>query len=425
MRGIIVEPSRLHQAVLLSVFENTNIDVDVADSLENAQLKMADGQYDLACIAFKLSDGSGIDLVHWMNQEKPETKIVMLTQENTKESVVDAVSAGVSKIFHYSNHIALHEYVVDIANKESDEKRHMGRVLYIEDNPAVALVIQQIIRRMGAEVVHCTSGDVAIECLANQEFDIALIDVILPGEFSGDDLVRYIRAMDEEKSQIPILMLSGQENVSRRIELLKLGANDYIAKPVIDEELMARLSNLMTQRKLYQQVKRQQDKLHQLAITDQLTTLYNRHFLASSAPKRLSEAQRHGFDVSLLVVDLDYFKEVNDKYGHEMGDSVLREVALLLKQNCRNEDIAIRLGGEEFVLLMLHCNEDGAVGKAEQLRSEIEKLKPSGIPMTASFGVTYMGKGESKSFSELFAMADKALYEAKRRGRNRVISKCE
>ena len=205
---------------------------------------------------------------------------------------------------------------------------------------------------------------------------------------------------------------------------MKIGANDYVAKPVVNEELVARLTNLITQKKLFDQVEMQREKLHMLAMTDQLTTLYNRHFLSDMAPRRLKEVERHGFGLSLIVVDIDHFKQINDVYGHEAGDTVLKEVALVLKNNCREEDMAVRLGGEEFVVLLPHCFREGAINKAEFFRKEIESLSPLNINVTASFGVTSI-EGKSKiEFSEMFHSADKALYSAKENGRNQVVYCC-
>ena len=158
-----------------------------------------------------------------------------------------------------------------------------------------------------------------------------------------------------------------------------------------------------------------------MAMTDQLTALYNRHFLVEFAPKRLAEAMRHKTDLSLMVVDLDHFKAINDTHGHDRGDQVLREVADILKSVCRKEDMAIRLGGEEFLLILPHCSAEGVIKKAEELRLLLLKTRPARLDVTGSFGITCLEGGNQADFSDLFTAADEAVYEAKDTGRNKVI----
>ena len=151
-------------------------------------------------------------------------------------------------------------------------------------------------------------------------------------------------------------------------------------------------------------------------MTDQLTSLYNRYSLSDMASNYLSEACRHGNPLSIIVTDIDYFKKINDKYGHSIGDAVLIAVSQLLKNSCRNEDFAARFGGEEFVILLPHCNLESAIQKAETLRQSIETMNPESIPVTASFGVATLPLETTCQFDELFNMADKAVYAAKAGG---------
>lgn len=166
-------------------------------------------------------------------------------------------------------------------------------------------------------------------------------------------------------------------------------------------------------------MKKQQEELIKLAMTDQLTSLYNRHSLFDIGPKYLSDALRHKFSVSLLVIDLDHFKNVNDTHGHGVGDVVLKAIGQVLNDNCRTEDFVARFGGEEFVKLLSHCDIDSAFTKAENLRISIEKCKPNGLTITSSIGVAAMTKDDN--FENLFDKADKAVYLAKESGRNKVI----
>jgi len=165
---------------------------------------------------------------------------------------------------------------------------------------------------------------------------------------------------------------------------------------------------------------RKRDKYAKMAMRDQLTGLYNRHYLEEVAAQKLSEAIRHHQSVFLLILDLDLFKIINDTHGHPIGDIVLREFATLLEEQNRSEDIVARIGGEEFVIMLEHCNAIEAERKAQLIRKKVAKLDPNGIPITVSIGMAELNpKGET--FSELLERADTALYQAKDNGRNCVV----
>jgi two-component system cell cycle response regulator len=138
--------------------------------------------------------------------------------------------------------------------------------------------------------------------------------------------------------------------------------------------------------------------------------------------KKIAVAKRHNVNVCLMVIDIDYFKKVNDTHGHAVGDAVLSQVAESLAASVRNEDIVARYGGEEFVVILDHCPLDAAIEKANRLRETVEKLKPENLKVTASFGVTQYNRDALEDFSALFSRADKALYDAKESGRNKVAT---
>lgn len=194
-----------------------------------------------------------------------------------------------------------------------------------------------------------------------------------------------------------------------------------MAKPVSNEELVIRLRNLLSTRRLFQQIERDRERLREMATTDALTGLYNRAFLVESAERRLSEARRHKQPVSLIIGDIDFFKKINDTHGHDKGDVVLRAVGKLLKTFFRDEDLPARFGGEEFVILLNHCSLEHAQRKAESLRQTISDLKPGDLTVTMSLGVTERS-GDSETFDQLFKRADDALYKAKHGGRNQVVA---
>nr|WP_246723013.1 GGDEF domain-containing protein [Aliikangiella sp. G2MR2-5] len=154
---------------------------------------------------------------------------------------------------------------------------------------------------------------------------------------------------------------------------------------------------------------------------DPLTGLYNRYYLDEVVCQKFSESVRHQSALSLMLLDIDHFKKVNDTYGHLTGDVVLKQVAQLLSKNSRSEDIVTRIGGEEFVIILDHCDLNKACEKAEQLRKDVETLKPANIDTTISIGVSQL-KPLGETLNQLLARADKAVYQAKKSGRNRICA---
>jgi len=244
---------------------------------------------------------------------------------------------------------------------------------------------------------------------------------------SGLALVRAIRGLDSEYSQLPIIAISGHDDQSRRIELFHAGVNDYVTKPIIKEELRARVTNLITSKKLVDRVRSQQTRLQDLALRDSLTGCNNRHCLTELAPRFIADAKRHHHELCLLIIDLDKFKHINDARGHIAGDVVLSEVGKLLTGNSREGDFVVRFGGEEFIVLLSYHDIRLGEKNSEQFRKKIENLNPDNIPVTASIGVTSLATSEANDFDRMFQVADKAVYLAKENGRNcvEVIKKLE
>jgi two-component system, cell cycle response regulator len=244
----------------------------------------------------------------------------------------------------------------------------------------------------------------------------------LKGTMDGLSLVRMIRAQNSHAAKIPILAMTGHDDTQLRIDLLHAGINDYVTKPPIEEELAARVNNLIINKRLADQVREQQCSLFNIAMTDQLTTCHNRHSLSEYAPKYIKDAVRYDYPLSVMILDLDHFKNINDEFGHTTGDMVLADIGKLLMATCRQGDIVSRIGGEEFLVLLPHCNILNAVHKAENIRSMIELAKPAGLKVTASIGLAALNEQHDEDFEKLYKAADNAVYHSKENGRNQVTA---
>ncbi|WP_064791884.1 diguanylate cyclase [Shewanella woodyi] len=241
--------------------------------------------------------------------------------------------------------------------------------------------------------------------------DLILLDVIMP-DMDGYDVCRQLKDNSSTKD-IPIMFVTGKDSDEDEELGLQLGAVDYITKPIRPAIVTARVGTQVI-------LKQQSDTLRSMALHDQLTSLFNRHYLIEAANSKVARIKRHGGTLSLMMIDIDYFKLVNDKFGHQAGDTVLRAVASVLSSGSRKEDVVARFGGEEFVVLLDDCSILDADDKAEQLRSLIEQLIPEGISVTASFGIAELDP-DGETFEHLLARADQAVYLAKEQGRNCVV----
>jgi two-component system cell cycle response regulator len=157
-------------------------------------------------------------------------------------------------------------------------------------------------------------------------------------------------------------------------------------------------------------------------MTDQLTTCHNRHSLSEYAPKYIKDSIRYKHPLSVMILDLDHFKHINDEFGHDTGDIVLSGIGKLLMTTCRQGDIVARIGGEEFMILLPYCTITDALNKAETLRAMIEMCKPGDLTVTASIGVAQLLEEHEESYKNLYKAADRAVYHSKENGRNQVTS---
>ena len=424
MKALLIDLSKSFQAVLASIIGQAGLDVVMASNGKQALELVQQQSFDLICISMYLEDMDGLMFCSALRAERDTAHLpmIMVTSSDDKSSLVKAIAVGVTEVFFKNELEKIGNYLSQFVMQHGMSKKLLGKILYTEDSESIAADTMALLKGRGLEVDHFVTGEEAFEAYKQNDYDLVLTDVVLEGVMSGYTLVRAIRELEGVKARVPVLALSGFDDVTRKVELLHAGANDYISKPIVDEELMVRVSTHLINKKLQDKIDAQQARLHDMAMKDQLTGLYNRHFLMEMAPSKLSEAYRHEFSCSLIIVDADKFKSVNDSHGHQTGDLVLQELAGVIQKACRREDLAARFGGEEFVLFLSHCKAENAAKKAEKLRQAIEQLKPVGLTITASFGVADISLEHRCDFADLFKLADEALYEAKHSGHNKVVN---
>ncbi|MCP5078287.1 MAG: diguanylate cyclase [Psychromonas sp.] len=283
-------------------------------------------------------------------------------------------------------------------------------VLIVDDSPTNLQVLAACVKD-NHRVKVATNGEQCLKiAMVEPQPDLILLDVEMPG-LNGYEVCQHLKNAPET-TEIPVIFVTGLQGDKDEERGLALGAVDYITKPIRPAIVMARVKTHIT-------LKLQRDKLNKMAFFDQLTGLYNRHYLIDMATKKVARALRHKYDLWVLMIDIDHFKQINDTHGHPMGDEILKEVAATLALDNRSEDIAARLGGEEFLVMFDPCEIEDAMLKANRIRRKIEALNPYDIKVTVSIGMAKL-MPEDANFERLLKRSDDALYHAKENGRNRI-----
>ncbi len=298
--------------------------------------------------------------------------------------------------------------------------------LIVEDSPFVSRIVRNILSRHGLKnIFEVSSGEQALELIKKQKFavDIIITDYIMPG-MSGEQLCRTLRGI-EIMEQVPIFFISSVTEKKTILDFFKAGANDYLPKPFIEEEFRARIVTHLRNRQYTKDLEVLNFKLQYQAEHDALTGAYNRGYFQAQLASRFASCQYSKKELACILIDLDFFKKVNDNYGHAYGDLVLKEFSeLLMNNDTITSDIIARYGGEEFILLLTGLSYAECELVAEDIRSSAEShIYNDGtteLQVTISIGVASLQQNKPDNAEKLVSMADEALYKAKANGRNRV-----
>ena len=274
----------------------------------------------------------------------------------------------------------------------------------------------------GYEVRSAGDGAAGLALVRQWTPDAVLLDWVLP-ILDGGALTRAIKS-DAALERVFVIVASARSEGPMRAEAIELGADDYLVKPIDVAELLARLRNGLTLRRLQVELEAKNRELARLAATDALTGLPNRRAFEVNLQREVEGARRHGDGLFLVLLDVDEFKPVNDRFGHDVGDEVLREIGRRLREACRTGDTVARIGGEEFALILTRTGGEGAVSAAERARAVLSGSPVStsvgALSVTVSAGIACAGGSIGYDAQEVYRAADEALYASKREGRNRV-----
>jgi len=289
------------------------------------------------------------------------------------------------------------------------------KILVVDDKPKNIRLLADILEDEGYLVDSTTHSLAVLDLARKVKPDIILLDIMMP-DLDGFQLCALLKK-EPELRDIPVIMISAKTGGGDLKKGLELGAFDYIKKPIDEVEVVARVWSAL-------RFQEQQDQLKGMAMKDSLTGLYNHALLAELLNKELTKQERRQKGMAFAMLDLDYFKKINDTYGHLVGDQVLRELAKILLLCVRKSDLVGRYGGEEFGIIFSETSRQGVWMVCERIRQKVEKHSFAAgeqiIKVTISIGIAFREGKDNLDSREMVRRADVALYQAKSGGRNRV-----
>ncbi len=300
-------------------------------------------------------------------------------------------------------------------------------ILVVDDDIVSRRVVQKHLEKAGFDVVTADNGQNALKLFDQNYFPIVLTDWMMPG-IDGPQLCRLIR---EKKTDgyVFIILITARDSKTDIVSGLESGADDYLTKPLHPAEMVARVNTGIRILKLEQSLKKANEEIRLLSITDPLTGCFNRGYLNDRLSYEIKRSQRYDHPLSVVLADIDHFKKVNDTYGHQVGDEVLKVFANCILQEIRKKiDWVVRYGGEEFLIVLPENNHLGTFSVAERLRESVaaKRIAVTGgdLRITASFGgacAAFQNKiTDEMTMERLINLADEQLYRSKNAGRNRT-----
>jgi two-component system, cell cycle response regulator len=303
------------------------------------------------------------------------------------------------------------------------------RILLAEDDPVTRMLMTRFLKKAGYEVDSVANGSEALDKMMQRYYPMLVTDWEMP-EMDGIALCKAVRNMQLD-GYVYALLLTARDTKEHIIAGLEAGADDYLIKPVHEAELIARLNAGRRILNLEQSLRVANERNRILSITDALTGAYNRRYLMDQLPRELERCRRYAYPLSVLMCDIDHFKQINDSRGHAAGDEVLQQFAARTQKSIRtNSDWVARHGGEEFLIVLPETAHEGAVTVAEKIRNLISATpfttRSGDAVVTASFGVASTGPHGpdiSLTVDALMRCADECLYRSKQAGRDRTTAR--
>jgi len=408
---LVVEDTRsINDMLVSSLQQQLGIEVEAAFSMAEAQEIVEENPkpYFLAILDLNLPDAPNGEVVDYILEKK--IPCIVLTGNQKADLQNSILNRGAIDFINKGNLNEI-QYVIDSAHRLYENFHR--KVLVVDDSEVSLMLLTTLLEKQNLKVLEAKDGVQALKLLdVHKDVCLVVTDYNMP-KMDGMELIYNIRK-DYSRDEMAVIGISSTDDHSVSVKLLKSGANDFIARPFAHEEFYCRINQNIDAIANYK-------KLKDATIKDFLTGLFNRKYIFETGAKLFNNAQRDNIKLTTAMLDIDFFKKINDTHGHHIGDLALKHVSDLLFETLREGDILARMGGEEFCILCINLDEENATTLFERIRKKIAdnplltgKLT---IPITISIGYT---STVGESLDQMINNADAALYTAKETGRNKI-----
>ena len=410
-----LETSTLYKTLIREISAEISAKYLNTGSAEEALDIIKREKISLILTAMELEEGNSIDFIKALNEsEYRNIPVVVITGNDTLEDRRNMYDLGiVDFILKKTGRDQIKQNLIGYRKEDTISLKTSGlSYAVLDDNRMDRKIIERIFSMHDIKNVDYFESEYDFfESITH--YDVYLIDMVLK-DTSGDKVIQQLRATDAESV---IITISGIDNVKTISRVLSIGADDYITKPFNHDLFIARLKTNIRNYLLLQENKIKTEQLEKMSVTDSLTGLSNRRYIFDRLAQEIEKAGRYNAAFSVLMLDIDHFKKINDTHGHQFGDTILKKVADIIRSSLRTMDVAGRYGGEEFFAILPEVQLNGAMIAAERIREGVENLKTEDkkYDVTISIGAAeYHGE----DMQDIVKKVDQLLYKAKERGRN-------
>ena len=412
-RILVVDDNKALAKLIVMQMEKTidEMAIDVAYSFAEAQMLINehDKDYFMTILDLNLPDAPNGEIVDYALSKG--LSAIVLTGSIDDETRQNFINKDIVDYVYKGNMDDIN-YIFQMINRLSKNRQY--KVLVVEDSLPFRNMIKKILTSLQFKVLAAAHGEEAMNYFAdNPDINLIITDYRMPVK-DGLEVLKEVRKEKDKNSLGVIVMTSPSEKTDASI-FLKNGASDFIAKPFSKEELICRVNNTI-------EAMENINKIANFANRDFLTGVYNRRFFYSDVEEYVQAAEETNEPYAFAMIDIDYFKKINDTYGHDGGDRILKSIAKILNDNTKGSDIVARFGGEEFCVVLKKISQEEAVKFFVNLRAKVAEnevtIKKEKVKVTISIGVSF-GNGHCE-IDDMLEACDSALYTAKENGRNRV-----
>lgn len=449
---LVVDDEEKNQRLLEAMISNKEFEIVKASDGEEGIQKVHEELPDVILLDVMMPKKDGFTVARELKEDPAvrDIPIILVTALDGSESRIQGLEAGAEEFLskpvkkiellaRIRSMLQLKEYreqlnirqkteaifVKEVTEGDTDrlELKDSPVVLLVEDNEVDAGIIRKVLEQEPIHLEIVKSGEEAVSLIQSDRVDLVLLDILLP-DINGFEICKRLKTMDVAKD-IPIVVITCLDDMDSKITGVKLGADDFLVKPINGRELRARIKVLLEKKDQLDQLRTHYEKALSSAIMDSLTGLYNHGYFKKFLGLETKRCLRHNYPVSLIMLDVDNFKEYNDTLGHSVGDGILQNLGILIRGVIREVDLTARYGGDEIAVILPYSDRSGAVkvaGRIQEAITSYDFLKDASNDMealTVSIGIAEF-PSDADTKDELIEKADSMLYAAKQKGKNQV-----